>query len=99
MLDFEDFQKRWVPSVERICRDIYSENRERIAVKKEDVVVKNMMRILDAVFALSREKGFHAMTLRDLSRKSGLSMGALYSYLSSGSALRQEYHPGTGQGL
>ena len=88
MLDFEDFQNHWVPSVERICRDIYAKNRQRIAVKKEDVVIKNMTRILDAVFTLSREKGFHAMTLRDLSRKSGLSMGALYSYFSCKEELR-----------
>jgi AcrR family transcriptional regulator len=59
-----------------------------ITIKKEKVAIKNIMRILEAVFALSREKGFHSMTLRDLSRKSGLSMGALYSYFSGKEELR-----------
>jgi AcrR family transcriptional regulator len=45
--------------------------------------VKNLERIFDATLAISHHKGFHAMTLRDLSRETGLSMGALYSYFSS----------------
>ena len=52
------------------------------------MAVKNMLRILDAVFALNREKGFENMTLRDLSRQSGLSMGALYSYFPGKKELR-----------
>lgn len=88
MLPFQEFKKRMAPSVENICRDIIQENKGVISVKKEGVAVKNMMRILDAVFALNREKGFETMTLRDLSRKSGLSMGALYSYFPGKEELR-----------
>jgi AcrR family transcriptional regulator len=88
MLAFQEFKRRTAPSIENICRDIIQENKGVISVKKEQVAVKNMMRILDAVFALNREKGFETMTLRDLSRKSGLSMGALYSYFPGKEELR-----------
>ncbi len=88
MLPFQEFKKRMAPSIEIICRDIIQENKGVISVKKEAVAVKNMMRILDAVFSLNREKGFETMTLRDLSRKSGLSMGALYSYFPGKEELR-----------
>lgn len=88
MIDFQEFQDRWALTVDQICSQIVSENRDRIAIKKDKVAEKNMKRILDSVFSISRDKGFHAMTLRDLSRESGLSMGALYSYFSGKEDLR-----------
>ena len=88
MLPFQEFKKRVVPTLENICRDLIRENKGMISVKKEEVAVKNMMRILEAVFALNREKDFQTMSLRDLSRKSGLSMGALYSYFPGKEELR-----------
>jgi AcrR family transcriptional regulator len=88
MLSFQEFKKRLAPTVENICRDLIQQNKGKISVKKEEVAVKNMVRILDAVFALNRKKGFQTMTLRDLSRKSGLSMGALYSYFPGKEELR-----------
>ena len=88
MLSFQEFKKRVAPTLENICRDLIRENKGKISVKKEQVAVKNMMRILEAVFSLNREKGFETMSLRDLSRKSGLSMGALYSYFPGKEELR-----------
>jgi AcrR family transcriptional regulator len=52
-------------------------------VKREPTAVKNLERIFDAVLQISNRKGFHSMSMRDLSRKTGLSMGALYAYFSS----------------
>jgi len=88
MLPFQEFKKRVAPTLENICRDLIRENKGKISVKKEEVAVKNMTRILEAVFALNREKGFETMSLRDLSRRSGLSMGALYSYFPGKEELR-----------
>ncbi len=88
MLTFQNFKKRTAPTLESVCRDLIRENKERISVKKEEVAVRNMTRILEAVFALNREKGFGAMSLRDLSRRSGLSMGALYSCFPGKEELR-----------
>lgn len=81
-MTFEDFRQRIVVSMEDICRDIFLENRPSIKIKKEKVVVKNLVTIFEATLKLSNEKGFHAMSLRDLCRETGLSMGGLYSYFS-----------------
>lgn len=82
-MNFKDFSKRVILSAEDICRDIYRENRACIKIKKENVVIKNLVNIFNATLRLSNEKGFQAMSLRDLCRETGLSMGALYSYFSS----------------
>ncbi len=66
-----------------ICRDAYLENKDKIQVKKEKLVVKNLGKIFDATLEIGILKGFQAMTMRDLSRVSGLSMGGLYSYFPS----------------
>ncbi|MBU0993649.1 MAG: TetR/AcrR family transcriptional regulator [Proteobacteria bacterium] len=69
--------------MEDFCREAFFENRENIRVKKESTVVKNLQKIFDAVFKISYEKGFQAMSMRDLSRETRMSMGALYAYFSS----------------
>lgn len=87
-ISYPDFQRRLKPLMAGMFLDIYRENRESIRVKKEQVAVKNLERIFDALLKLAQDKGFHAMSLRDLSSASGLSMGALYSYFSSKDDLR-----------
>lgn len=82
-MKFNDFSRNVFLSAEDICRDIFKENRASIKIKKENVVVKNLVTIFNATLRLSNEKGFQAMSLRDLCRETGLSMGALYSYFSS----------------
>ena len=82
-MTLESFRQRVTVSKEDICRDIFSQNRETVRVKKEDIAVKNLVLIFDATLKLSNTKGFQAMSLRDLSSESGLSMGALYSYFTS----------------
>ncbi|MGM0454170.1 MAG: TetR/AcrR family transcriptional regulator [Thermodesulfobacteriota bacterium] len=80
---FEHFKQMTLLSMEEICRDIFQENQASIKIKKEAVAVKNLVNIFHTTLKLSNEKGFHTMSLRDLSRASGLSMGALYSYFAS----------------
>ncbi|MBW1774512.1 MAG: TetR/AcrR family transcriptional regulator [Deltaproteobacteria bacterium] len=70
-------------SKENMSREFFRENRDRIKIKKEPVAVKNLMKISEATLSLSNEKGFSAMSMRDLSARAGLSMGALYSYFSN----------------
>jgi AcrR family transcriptional regulator len=82
-MTFEEFRKSVEASVEVLCRDFYRLNRDAIKVKKEEVAVRNLVAIVNATLDLSCRKGFDGMSLRDLSRESGLSMGALYSYFSS----------------
>ena len=80
---FEEFRRDVAVSVESLCRDYYRRNRDAIRVKKEEVAVKNLTAIVNATLDLSCRKGFDGMSLRDLSRESGLSMGALYSHFTS----------------
>lgn len=58
-------------------------NSGRIGVKRRDVALENLERIFLATFRLANTIGFRAMTLRDLSRETGLSMGGLYGYIDS----------------
>jgi AcrR family transcriptional regulator len=82
-LKFETFRKSVQLSKEDISRELLAENRDRIKIKKEKVAVRNLVKIMDAALAISNVKGFASMSLRDLSSEAGLSMGALYSYISS----------------
>ena len=80
---FEEFKHMATVSMEEICREIFMEKQASIKIKKEAVAVKNLANIFNTALRLSNEKGFQSMSLRDLSRTSGLSMGALYSYFTS----------------
>jgi AcrR family transcriptional regulator len=82
-MDYADFQKKISLSKYDLCREVYRENRSTIRVKKENKVVKNLERIFSATLRISNRKGFQAMSMRDLSRETHLSMGALYSYFAS----------------
>src|SRR5258708_32323684 len=50
---------------------------------KQEVAMSNLVRIIEATLTLSNRHGFHAMTLRELAKTSGLSMGSLYSYFDN----------------
>jgi len=82
-LDFNVFKNRVNMSKENMYWEFFQENRDRIKIKKEPVAVKNLIKISEATLSLSNEKGFSAMSMRDLSARAGLSMGALYSYFSN----------------
>ncbi len=82
-LDFKTFRRIVDVSMEDMCRDLFLGNRESIRIKKERVAVKNLVKIFDAALSISNEKGFSAMSLRELSAEAGLSMGALYTYFKS----------------
>lgn len=82
-MKFNEFKNMAEISMEEICRDTFRKNQDSIKIKKEAVAVKNLAAIFHTTLRLSNEKGFQTMSLRDLSRTSGLSMGALYSYFTS----------------
>ena len=80
LLNFDIFSRKVSFSRNDICREVYRNHRQAIKIKKEKTLAKNLMGIFDAALRISNEKGFNAMTMRDLSRESGLSMGGLYAY-------------------
>ncbi|MFC1859081.1 TetR/AcrR family transcriptional regulator [Thermodesulfobacteriota bacterium] len=86
-MTYEEFKRLFKVSKENIYREILLDNRHSIRIKKENTVIKNLEKIFEAMLEISSRKGFQAMSMRDLSRSSGLSMGALYSYFSGKAAL------------
>mgnify|MGYP003633025247 CR=1 FL=1 len=70
-------------SSEALCTRMYRRHSATIKVQKEAVAVANLVRICEATLKLANEKGFHAASLRDLSRVSGISMGGLYAYFDN----------------
>lgn len=80
--DFNRFKKA-VGTLKKSCYlEFFAENPEVFQIKKEKTISKNLERIFAAALKISNKKGFHAMTMRDLSKEASLSTGALYNYFS-----------------
>jgi AcrR family transcriptional regulator len=74
-------------STEMLCARILERHRSTVRVQKTHVAVKKLSLIVEAVLELSNKRGFHATSLRDLSKAAGVSMGSLYSYFDSKTTL------------
>ena len=77
----------YLPTTDDLCRSVLENNRDSISIQKPELAVRKLALILNAALELSNRKGFQAMSLRDLSRASGVSMGGLYSYFDSKATL------------
>lgn len=82
-MTYETFKSGFSHTEKEILHEILISNRDSIRVKKESTALENLTRIFDAALAIANQKGFKAMSMRDLSAASGLSMGALYCYFKS----------------
>ena len=79
--DFDQFQTMTPLNGETIWTYLVDRHAERIGVKRRKPALENMEKIFVATFRLANEVGFRAMSLRDLCRETGLSMGGLYGYI------------------
>lgn len=79
--DFEQFQQMTPLNGDTIWVYLVDRHAERIGVKRRKPALENMEKIFGATFRLANEVGFRAMSLRDLCRETGLSMGGLYGYI------------------
>ena len=70
-----------------MCARIFERHNETIRIRNPNIGVAKLARIIEATLRLGNRRGFHATSLRDLSKASGVSMGALYSYFDSKAAL------------
>ncbi|MGO9391411.1 TetR/AcrR family transcriptional regulator [Rhodoblastus sp.] len=70
-------------STPALCGEIFDRHQDTINVKKRHVAVAKLARIIPAALSISNERGFRAMSLRDLAKEADLSMGALYAYFDS----------------
>ena len=66
-----------------LCAVIFRQFSGSIRVQKEHVAVPNLEKIILAALDIGRRKGFHSTTTRDLAEASGLSIGAIYTYVDS----------------
>jgi len=65
---------------------------EKLNLKNRNIATKKFKTIIESVFKLSHTKGFKAMTLRDLSQESGISMGGLYKYFANKNQIAEMIH-------
>jgi TetR/AcrR family transcriptional regulator, cholesterol catabolism regulator len=79
----KEFQAEFDFSLEAICTRMLDRHRSTIRTQKPHIAVAKLTRIIQTTLALSNRRGFHSMTLRELAKASGLSMGALYTYFDS----------------
>lgn len=79
-MTYRQFKRRAKLTRRDFCLEMLAAHREEIKAKKEQTAVKNLELIFQATLKVSNQKGFQAMTMRDLSKASGLSIGALYDY-------------------
>ena len=80
--NFEQFQQITPLNGDTIWAYILDRHAARIGVKRRKPALENLERIFVATFRLANDVGFRAMSLRDLCRETGLSMGGLYGYIA-----------------
>lgn len=79
----ESFRKAWLLDGEPFWRSVFEMHKDKMQIKNPKVAIVNLEKIFTATFHLANSKGFQAMSLRDLSRETGISMGGLYAYIGS----------------
>lgn len=84
---FNEFEENFDYKGESLYSMIFEMNKDSIKVSKEKFAVRNLQKIFNATFLISPKIGFEAMSLRDLSAETGLSMGGLYSSIANKDAI------------
>jgi len=82
-MNLREFEQQVAVSTEAICREIYESRASSVRIKKEKLAVKNLVKIFNATLTLANQKGFHAMSLRDLCAECGMSLGGMYAYFKN----------------
>lgn len=83
MFDFKTFRQGFEAEHAATWQRIYEHNQGIIKIRRMKAVLPNLEKIVLATLQISNRSSFHSMSLRDLSREAGISMGALYSYIES----------------
>jgi AcrR family transcriptional regulator len=83
LTSFAEFRDTYEYRGDKIYELIYERHKYSLRGKRPEVVVRNLKAIFEHAFEISQQRGFYAMSLRDLSRSSELSIGALYGCIKS----------------
>lgn len=79
---FAAFRETFPLQGERLYSEVFERNSDIVQTQKARFAIANLEKILSATFEVSAVSGFDRMSLRDLSRQTGMSMGAIYSCIS-----------------
>ena len=82
-ISMEAFRKKWILEGEVFWQSVFEIHKDKMQIKNRKIAVVNLEKIFNATFKLANSGGFQAMSLRDLSKETGISMGGLYSYIGS----------------
>ena len=82
-ISMESFNEAWTLEGETFWRSVFEMHKHKMEIKNPNIAIGNLEKIFSATFTLANTKGFQAMSLRDLSRETGISMGGLYAYIGS----------------
>lgn len=80
---FEQFRQAFPYKGQSVYTLIFERHTDKIKIGKEKFAVPNLEKIFKATFKLVPKIGFQAMSLRDLSTETELSMGGIYSSVSN----------------
>ncbi len=79
---FSAFLQSFPLQGELLYKTVFDRHADIIQTQKARFAVANLEKVLTATFDVSAVSGFDRMSLRDLSRQTGMSMGAIYSCIS-----------------
>ena len=80
---FDAFRSKWILEGEPLWNSVFEMHQEKMQIKNPKIAIPNLEKIFTATFRLANSKGFQTMSLRDLSKETGISMGGLYAYIGS----------------
>lgn len=80
---FAEFDKAAPINGATIWNYVLERNADKVKVKRAKPARENLEKLVLATFRLANDVGFRAMSLRDLCRETGLSMGGVYGYIDS----------------
>ena len=83
LMKFEEFKASLPYRGKSVYSRLFTLHCKNIKTKKKRFAVNNLEKIFRATFKISSKIGFHEMSLRDLCRETGLSMGGIYSCIES----------------
>lgn len=80
--NFAEYSEQFEYQDQHLYNLLFERNQDLIKSKKASIASANLKKVFESTFKLSAKIGFHEMSLRDLSKDTGLSMGGLYSCLT-----------------
>jgi AcrR family transcriptional regulator len=78
---FAEFDEQVPINGTTIWQYVLTRNAEKIGVKRAKPARENLEKLVLATFRLANDVGFRAMSLRDLCRETGMSVGGVYGYI------------------